>query len=287
MKKIIATFLLIYILLLQSCGQNEIKISDQECTELQENFTEVNEMLRMQVRNNIGEMQIEQRQYESVERAKVFLPMAYKMDSLVRIYYDTLEILKGDYYFNKQKETFTIDKINQNYLSQMKQLDYKENSQFDYVKSKVALSSSFKNKLFESFKKNKSKGNYLLLLTKLQQDAYFVANNYVEACYNLTMPRCNMRVTYLGPHLVQNTTHLRKGEILKVQSWVSESVSTAYTKMVCDNQTFEADSKGVVVYKKKINQKPGKYVLPITISFLRPDSTRDSGESEITYTVDE
>ncbi len=105
---------------------------------------------------------------------------------------------------------------------------------------------------------------------------------------------CDVQTSYticgfdiLMPIILQNSTHFKPKEEIKITAGVGSFLSRPQPKIFINDKVIELNFNAVGEFKQTVPSKPGKYHKTVKIQFTKPDGTIGIAEKEITYTVDE
>ncbi len=123
-------------------------------------------------------------------------------------------------------------------------------------------------------------------LNKLENNIRFLESTLI-----IFMSRkiCEMGCEYNFGHpiIYQNTTHLKKNEILEVNAGIGDYKTATGAHVLFNKKVIPIKGDGYAIYRQTITDQPGKYKLPLKIEYKQPDGTTAYYESEIEYTVEE
>lgn len=202
--------------------------------------------------------------------------------------FDSIENLKNDFQNQKNKLAKALSQIVQHYQSMLLQIDsgvHKEN--FMKLNSICFTENPFKYSEMISIFGLENESSYKYMLTKVQNDVRTLENYYVSEYGSCFRDCSNGYINKTHLLFSQNTSHLRKGEILKVEGFIGGSVKTAELSAELNNKFYQADSEGLFQYACKANGSPGKHILPITFHYKEPDGKSTSIAVEFEYTIDQ
>jgi len=89
----------------------------------------------------------------------------------------------------------------------------------------------------------------------------------------------------MSPLVAQNSTILKKGEYIEITAGVGAFSYRALPEITINGQTIPLEDNGTAVYKKTAPQVPGKYSIPVKISFTDQDGKNQIIEKSVKYIV--
>ena len=85
----------------------------------------------------------------------------------------------------------------------------------------------------------------------------------------------------------QNSKHFKSGDKLEITAGVGAYSVASQPKIDIDNKDISVNDMGYAEFKKEISNNPGKYSLPVNITYYAPDGTLKRSTYEIEYFVDQ
>ena len=124
----------------------------------------------------------------------------------------------------------------------------------------------------------------LTILWKMQNDILY-AENVVLNYFNVnTVTNFDGYVVY-KPLVHQSSSSLKKGQLLEINAGIGAFSEAARSKITIGNKVIEPDDNGISTYSLKADKKPGKYYIPVTIEFIKPDGSIASITKNVEYIV--
>ena len=144
-----------------------------------------------------------------------------------------------------------------------------------------------KDKFYSKFFKNASQTGASAMLSNLLNSVTTTENKLLSFCISRTTHHILHDHEYFPALLVgQNSTYLKQGEILEIQAGVGSFSHEPNISAIINGKKIPAGDGGYFTYKIKISGKPGKYEMPVQISFLNSTTGKDETKEVIVkYTV--
>ncbi len=140
-----------------------------------------------------------------------------------------------------------------------------------------------KNHSLQSYINRFSKESQLVTLFQLQ--------NCIRTLENTVLSYCNNHMSYIDDSfhsdfsiiLSQNSKHLTAGDFLEINAGIGAFSTAASARMTIDSKEILAEENGIITYKFKTSLDTGRHVIPVIISFLKPDGSKGWQKLNITY----
>ena len=133
--------------------------------------------------------------------------------------------------------------------------------------------------------KHASATGALTMLDKIQNDVSITANDIMSYC-NSMVTSFRHSFESFSAVIVQNTNHLKAGEMLEIRAGVGAFSGAAHPEIIINGKLIKTDYDALATYKITAGGKPGKYTIPVKIRYVKPDGTQETVLKEITYIVD-
>lgn len=85
--------------------------------------------------------------------------------------------------------------------------------------------------------------------------------------------------------LSQSSNNLTTGEEMTITVGVGEFKTFMQPKFLIDGKKIESERNGVARYRFEVNQPPGEYNIPVSVSFIRPDGLKAKIDNNVRYRV--
>jgi gliding motility-associated protein GldM len=85
--------------------------------------------------------------------------------------------------------------------------------------------------------------------------------------------------------IIQSSTKVKAGEAIEINAGIGAFSMAAQPEITIAGKTVATNEDGIAAYVIKAAAKPGEYIIPVKINFVKPDGTRDSGTFKIKYLV--
>jgi hypothetical protein len=125
--------------------------------------------------------------------------------------------------------------------------------------------------------KNKLPDKKTLLFNAIRNKIFILENQIITFCSFQTAYDCILHFDKFSILIGQNSLHFKKGDELKIFVGVGAYSVSSQADIQIDNHRIEANENGISNFKMKINNKPGKYKIPIKVDYYN-----ESGELKST-----
>ena len=123
----------------------------------------------------------------------------------------------------------------------------------------------------------------LAVLSKFQNNTKIIENKTIGFCNAKT--NSAIIIDWWPTALVnQNINHARVGESIEITAGVGSFISSSKTEVAINGKKVPVGEGGVAVYKFNAD-KPGKYVVPVAVSFTDQEGKKQTITKNIEYTV--
>lgn len=222
------------------------------------------------------------------EKAGWWFPKAEQVVKYSKNMYDYIESLK-------QAKSFTADKINtldaelKNYKEELLKIDSTIRFEFEnsiVIPQSLTDTSNFKQKdFYTTFFKNSSIEASLALLSKFQNNVKIAENKLVYYCFS----RCGSMGRPFevdSPLITQNSSLFKPGGQLQIKAGVGFFTKKGEPVVTINNKSIEIGENGYASYKTKTPLTPGKYKVPVRVSFTSEITGKNEAhEVTVEYTV--
>ncbi|NII28596.1 hypothetical protein HB364_26165 [Pseudoflavitalea sp. X16] len=125
------------------------------------------------------------------------------------------------------------------------------------------------------------------LLNKMQSDVLVTENNMVN--------HINRQIPYAwGYHYevfhaiaALSSSYVKAGQVIEVTAGIGAFSAASKPTITINGSAMNANEDGVAVYNLKTNQKPGKYAVPVSIQYTRPDGSIEKVAKSLEYIIAE
>jgi len=267
------------------------KSNDSEVIKaMEKNLLQSNATINRSTETILKSLQDKTTNWGTMERAKIWYGTAQKIGDLSQKLYNHLNTLK-------QRGTFTaseLQELNKSLIDYKKELLSSDSSirdefsnQFDFFNPVLSL---FLTDILSTNKlstKNISKANFLASLTLLQ--------NYIKINENKIIAFCHTKVgetdgggffNYYSAMVGQSSTYVRPGEKLEITAGVGAFSKSCSPVININGKNTSLGYEGFALYKMNAPKFPGKYKVPVQISFLNQTTGKEETISiKVEYTV--
>jgi hypothetical protein len=125
----------------------------------------------------------------------------------------------------------------------------------------------------------------LVMLDKIRNDVAITTNELMTYCNKITRRYWDHFEGYAALATL-NTSCLKAGGLLEISAGMGAFTVALDPRISIDGKPIELDPKGVAIYRTHVGEKPGKYSIPVKISFTKPDSVEETYLKQVSYTVE-
>lgn len=138
---------------------------------------------------------------------------------------------------------------------------------------------------YADYFKNTNVLGALVMLAKIQNDVLKSEHLMIDLIKNQIAYHENIWYDHVHAIAAQNTTILRTGEEIEITAGIGKFSTSAKPIFTINEQVAIIGEDGVAIYKLKINQEPGKYIIPVRMEFTKADGTDEVLIKNIKYQV--
>lgn len=125
----------------------------------------------------------------------------------------------------------------------------------------------------------------LVALSHFQNNLKNIENRMVQFCAHKIPSTCGFLFDVYSPIVAQNSSFLRGGQVMEITAGVGAFSKAAKPVIVFNGKTLPLNESGVAVYKFKAPSKPGKYAVPVKITFIDEEGREQTITKDAEYTV--
>ena len=126
----------------------------------------------------------------------------------------------------------------------------------------------------------------LSILSLLQNNVKIAENKLIEFCNN----KCGAMIDDFASYSAifsQSSNIVQAGEVIEIFAGMGEFTRSAMPKIHISGKEVSIGEDGLTHYKFKVPNRPGKYTVPVGISYIDQDGKVQTMEKNIEYTVAE
>jgi hypothetical protein len=129
-----------------------------------------------------------------------------------------------------------------------------------------------------------TKHNAICLLNGLQNNVMFIQRNIINYFKeNSTYHGCGY--TAIAALVTQNSSCVSGGEKIEITAGIGSFSGSMKPEIVINNQVISLSPEMVANYVMKAEMQPGKYLVPVKMSFTKPDGSTSVFRKNVEYTV--
>lgn len=158
--------------------------------------------------------------------------------------------------------------------------------QLNYLLKKVPLLPAYVDSL-PADKKNSYKKKWLdenfgrctslkamVMLNKIESDLLATENTFIENCKNQIAIGCNYLYFKFSALAMLSSSYIKPGQSIQVSAGIGGFSSTSKPTITINGKRVPLNDEAVAQYSFKPTGKPGKYRVPVTIEFTKPDGEK-------------
>ncbi|HET9745198.1 MAG TPA: hypothetical protein VFP97_05760 [Chitinophagaceae bacterium] len=223
----------------------------------------------------------------SEERAKVWYPKAEEVQRLSKDIFDHIEGLKQNIYDTILNNSELFKKL-KNYEAQLLQIDPKITQHFQrslkIFTHLIDTSKHDQGKLFKAYFQDVSAEATIALLTKIQNNIRLNEVRMVTFC-NEHVGRTGSYYPVINYVIILNTTLAQPKASIELTAGMLSFERQPRSEVFVYGKKIELTDDSFAHYKFKAASKPGKYYVPVKISFVDLSGKQQTIEREVEYTV--
>lgn len=287
-RQLTSLFALTVTLFLTACS-NQHKIDEQIIKAMEENLSRSNNTIDVSTETILKSLEDKTTEWRTKERSEIWLAKTNKLIDLTKDIYNSIETLKHE------------QNLQDTSLSQLykKTLDY--NNKILAVDSEMCNSVTNKNNrintafhllgidTLKGFSYNSNSISLLertAVLTLLQNYLKVYENKLVTYCHQQGGTYWSDDFESYSALVGQNSTYLKPGGILEITAGIGNFNFSPNTRVTINGKPLKLADQGFADFKTKVSEMPGKYYIPVIISFLNEvTNKKETKQVNVEYTV--
>ncbi len=253
---------------------NEVLIASQETT-------------YGKIKNRLSSFKDKLNKTESMDSALVYKP---KVDSSIAIctkmidFLDMLIIRKQK--FNEKDSLFDELKA---FEVNVTKIDERVNQVFDKSILCIDTTKCFKNmdrdQFYNKFLKGESSKQTIIFLNSLKEDILIAE----ESLIHYFVMQCE--IGFCGyyryvPIIVQNSTYFKPNDELEITAGIGDFSSKTKPEFIINKKKLELEPDGAARYKMQVSNEKGKHIVPVKVSFIKPNGEKEFETKYVIYYVE-
>jgi hypothetical protein len=138
--------------------------------------------------------------------------------------------------------------------------------------------------MFSPFSKNATLGELYLQLA-IQKNIIRQNENKVVTFCSYQFGGCILTFEQFSAIVGQSSNILKPGDKLTLSAGVGAFSTNSKPQFIMNGKSISPDANGVGTYEMQVPQKPGKYHVPVSIKFTKPDGTEYTKDYTLKYEV--
>lgn len=292
-----AIFMIVLPVLLYSCSGTNHK-EDKLVVSLQQTLDQSSDLIKRESEIQFDLLKNKQLDPITSERANRWLPIAEKVKNstgdLVSYVSSLQDEIKKQENFNPAAvSAFFNDKSRMNVLSKsissyhnvITGLDEGINRVFkkeiDQVNALLGQDDSNNDDILSQQRTNEM---ILVMLSSFKSKLRITENAIASYCNSMASPGCILRMDKFGALVSQSAKILKPGDELIITAGVGAFSNAAMPAFRINNKDVPPQD-GRAEYKMHVMGKPGNYSIPVSISYVKEDGTKDQHIFTVEYTI--
>ena len=219
-------------------------------------------------------------------KAGIWYQKAEQIVNLSKACNDYIETLKKESVLSADESAMLFNKIKK-YESDILNVDNSIKETFinyTYLTRPADSLTISEKGFYNKFFKNTSNVSAKAFLTKLQNNVKRMENRILTFCYEQA-PNSSLICTFYFPLIAQNSSVVKRGEAVEITAGIGYLERFPNSKIVINGLLIPMSEYNTAQYKLKAPNKPGKYFIPIKISYTDQDGRDQIIEKNVEYTV--
>lgn len=134
------------------------------------------------------------------------------------------------------------------------------------------------------FFENRSRNELLYLLNKFENNIRIIENKLVQYCDNKVGAFVE-HFTRFSAIVAQSSTCVKPGEAIEITAGVGSFSKAAQPQITINGNKVDINEMAYATYRFNSSAKPGKYFIPVEISFTDEEGIKRNETKRIEYTV--
>lgn len=114
----------------------------------------------------------------------------------------------------------------------------------------------------------------MIMLNKIESDLLATENAFIECCKDQIALGCNLMYFKFSALAVLSSSYIKPGQSIQVSAGIGGFSSASKPTIVINGKRVPLSNDAVAQYSFKPTGKPGKYSVPVTIEFTKPDGEK-------------
>jgi hypothetical protein len=237
----------------------------------------------------------------TVEKAEIWQPKAKEISELSKGIYAYIDELKNELRktvdaSNKSTVKYLLIKEKKGEELYQKLVKYKEEligvdpSIKHQFEESIVLTDGFDttkrlgNEFTDHFFSNASAIEAVSILTNFQSNIKMIENRTINFCHSKTYTVA-LDCRAAAPITWQDKSQVMSGENIEITTGIGMFNQVYRPEFIIDGQNVKMDDYGLVKYNLKAESKPGKYSVPVQVSYTDQDGKKQTFNKLIVYTV--
>ncbi len=125
----------------------------------------------------------------------------------------------------------------------------------------------------------------MIILNKIESDVLLSEKEFITYYNYRVAVFCGMGVRMFSAVAVLSSSYVKAGQPIEVTTGVGSFSDAAKPRITINGKEVKTGTDATAEYKFIATGKPGKYIIPITIEFYKPDGTRERVTKNLKYII--
>ncbi|AEW02412.1 hypothetical protein A4D02_00220 [Niastella koreensis] len=128
----------------------------------------------------------------------------------------------------------------------------------------------------------------MIMLNKIEADVLATEKEFITYCdFRASFHGCIVRYDLFKAVAILSSSYVKAGQAIEVTAAVGQFIDAMKPRITIDGKEVQVGECATAVYKFIAAGKPGKYTVPITFQYYKPDGTKDSIATTREYIIAE
>ncbi len=222
------------------------------------------------------------------EKTSFWEPKAKRVKYLSKDISDLISSLKNGSNLSQTSSYALLYQLLTEYKSYLlnlgEDLDKEFNMYDPYLSSAFDLDSISRKQFVSALENMKSIEKKRCILNSINNSSILAENTALRYCNN----KCDFIRDYysqFGVLVSQNSKHFKPNDELIIKAGIGDISRAAMPKIIIAGNIVPLEDNGLAEYRIKIASDTGKHIIPLVVSYIKPDGTTDAQSLNVEYYV--